>query len=221
MSVRILLLGAGGREHALAWKLSQSSLLDHTYVCPGNAGTSQEPKTTNVTDISPDDFPQLVQFALKHDVRLRYLLRNQLTYSYSRLTLLYQDLNNLWLMEWRHASAKVRTLGVSYQINRFRALSVGIPVFGPSALAARMEGSKAFSKDFMARHNIPTAQYKTFQSSEFEAAVNYVKTCGHEVVLKASGLAGGKGVLIPQSTDEAVEGLKEIMVNSVFGDAGM
>jgi phosphoribosylamine--glycine ligase/phosphoribosylformylglycinamidine cyclo-ligase len=83
-----------------------------------------------------------------------------------------------------------------------------------------MEGSKAFAKDFMIRHHIPTAQFKTFQSSELEAAIEYVKTCGHKVVLKASGLAAGKGVLIPETVDEALDGLKEIMVDNVFGDAG-
>ena len=83
-----------------------------------------------------------------------------------------------------------------------------------------MEGSKAFSKDFMARHSIPTAQYKNFKSSEVAAAIEYVKTCGHRVVLKASGLAGGKGVLIPETTEEAIAGLNEIMVANVFGAAG-
>jgi len=83
-----------------------------------------------------------------------------------------------------------------------------------------MEGSKAFSKDFMARHNIPTAAFKTFQSNEFGSAVEYVKTCGHPVVLKASGLAAGKGVLIPETTEEAISGLQQIMVDNVFGEAG-
>ena len=84
-----------------------------------------------------------------------------------------------------------------------------------------MEGSKAFSKAFMARHNIPTAQFRVFASSEYEQAVQYVKTCGFQVVLKASGLAAGKGVLIPETVDEAVAGLKEIMVDNVFGSAGL
>ena len=83
-----------------------------------------------------------------------------------------------------------------------------------------MEGSKAFSKDFMARHSIPTAAYRTFTSSQVEEAIEYVRTCGHKVVLKASGLAAGKGVLIPETVDEAIEGLKEIMVANVFGSAG-
>lgn len=83
-----------------------------------------------------------------------------------------------------------------------------------------MEGSKAFSKDFMKRHSIPTAKFQVFKSYQIDEAIHYVKTCGHHVVLKASGLAGGKGVLIPSTTEEAIAGLKDIMVASVFGDAG-
>ena len=84
-----------------------------------------------------------------------------------------------------------------------------------------MEGSKAFSKDFMQRNNIPTAKYKTFQASQFDEAVEYVKTCGFQTVLKASGLAAGKGVLIPETIEEAIAGLKDIMVSNIFGDAGV
>ena len=94
-------------------------------------------------------------------------------------------------------------------------------MFGPTAQAARMEGSKAFSKAFMDRHNIPTAKFKVFQASEIDQAIEYVRTCGFKTVLKASGLAAGKGVLIPQSVDEAIAGLKEIMVDNVFGAAGL
>jgi phosphoribosylamine--glycine ligase/phosphoribosylformylglycinamidine cyclo-ligase len=94
-------------------------------------------------------------------------------------------------------------------------------VFGPSALAARMEGSKAFSKAFMTRHSIPTAKFRVFSSSEIDQAIDYVKTCNHSVVLKVSGLAAGKGVLMPESIEEAVEGLREILVANVFGDAGL
>lgn len=97
---------------------------------------------------------------------------------------------------------------------------VGIPVFGPSALAARMEGSKAFSKAFMTRHAIPTAAFRVFASSEVDNAIDYVKTCGHKVVLKASGLASGKGVLIPETTEDAIAGLKEMMIARAFGAAG-
>lgn len=124
-------------------------------------------------------------------------------------------------MASRHISAKVfQSSWICLQDLTFGRL-VGIPVFGPSVLAARMEGSKAFSKDFMARHSIPTAAYKVFQSSQIEEAIRYVETCGHKVVLKASGLAAGKGVLIPETVEEAISGLKEIMVANVFGDAGM
>lgn len=98
--------------------------------------------------------------------------------------------------------------------------AVGIPVFGPSARAARMEGSKAFSKEFMDRHSIPTAKYRTFSASQFDEAVQYVKTCGFQVVLKADGLAGGKGVLIPTTLEEAKAGLRDILVTGVFGSAG-
>lgn len=97
---------------------------------------------------------------------------------------------------------------------------VGIPVFGPSALAARMEGSKGFSKVFMAKHSIPTAAFRVFSSSQFDDAVAYVKSCGHRVVLKADGLAAGKGVLLPETTEEAIEGLREILIDRAFGDAG-
>jgi phosphoribosylamine--glycine ligase/phosphoribosylformylglycinamidine cyclo-ligase len=99
-------------------------------------------------------------------------------------------------------------------------MQVGIPTFGPTELAARMEGSKSFSKAFMHRHKIPTAAFRTFSSLQVDEAIEHVRTCGYRVVLKASGLAAGKGVLIPESTDEAIEGLRQIMVANVFGAAG-
>lgn len=99
-------------------------------------------------------------------------------------------------------------------------MQVGIPTFGPTELAARMEGSKAFSKAFMLRHGIPTATFRTFSAPQIDEAIEHVRTCGYQVVLKASGLAAGKGVLIPESTDQAVEGLQQIMVANVFGAAG-
>ncbi|KAH9944173.1 aminoimidazole ribonucleotide synthetase [Epithele typhae] len=181
----LLVIGAGGREHALVWKLSRSPLVAKIFVCPGNGGTSLEPKASNV-DISPSDFPALVDFAVKNEVTLVLPGPEQPLVD-----------------------------GVE---SHFR--KVGIPVFGPSALAARMEGSKAFSKTFMERHNIPTAKFKTFKSSEFDQAINYVKTCGFKVVLKADGLAAGKGVLLPDTIEEAIAGLQEIMVDKVFGAAG-
>ncbi|KAI5836496.1 aminoimidazole ribonucleotide synthetase [Schizophyllum commune Tattone D] len=185
MAARILILGSGGREHALAWKLAQSPSVDQLYVAPGNGGTDSLPKTTNV-NISVGDFPRLVEFAQKNEVTLVLPGPEQPLVD-----------------------------GVETYFRK-----VGIPVFGPTATAAQMEGSKAFSKDFMARHNIPTAAFRTFSSSQFNEASTYVKTCGHPVVLKASGLAAGKGVLIPATTDEAIEGLKSIMVDNAFGSAG-
>ncbi|PFH54848.1 hypothetical protein AMATHDRAFT_72604 [Amanita thiersii Skay4041] len=183
--IRILLLGGGGREHALAWRLSQSHLTEHIYVCPGNAGTSQEPKTTNL-DLPADDFPRLVDFAVKNKIQLVVPGPEQPLVD-----------------------------GVE---SYFR--QVGIPVFGPTALAARMEGSKAFAKAFMERHSIPTAEFRVFNSSEFQEAVEYVKTCDHSIVLKASGLAAGKGVLIPETKEDAIAGLEHILVKNAFGSAG-
>ncbi|KAJ4485915.1 aminoimidazole ribonucleotide synthetase [Lentinula aciculospora] len=185
MSLKILLLGAGGREHALTWKLVQSPLVEHIYVCPGNGGTNQEAKASNL-NLPSNDFPQLVDFAVKTGINLVVPGPEQPLVD-----------------------------GVEVYFRK-----VGIPVFGPSPLAARMEGSKAFSKDFMARHSIPTAEFRVFQSSQIDEAICYVKTCGHPVVLKADGLAAGKGVLIPQSEEEAIAGLKEILVANVFGTAG-
>ncbi|KAF9076069.1 aminoimidazole ribonucleotide synthetase [Rhodocollybia butyracea] len=185
MNLKILLLGAGGREHALTWKLAQSPLIKHIYLCPGNGGTSHELKTSNL-DLPATDFAQLVEFAVKNDIGLVVPGPEQPLVD-----------------------------GVELYFRK-----VGIPVFGPSKLAARMEGSKAFSKDFMARHSIPSAQYRVFQSSQINEAIHYIKTCGHRVVLKVDGLAAGKGVLIPQTEDEAIAGLKEILVANVFGAAG-
>ncbi|KAJ3998561.1 aminoimidazole ribonucleotide synthetase [Lentinula boryana] len=185
MSLKILLLGAGGREHALTWKLAQSPLVEHIYVCPGNGGTHQEAKASNL-NLPPNDFAQLVDFSVKTGVDLVVPGPEQPLVD-----------------------------GIEMYFRK-----VGIPVFGPSPLAARMEGSKAFSKDFMARHSIPTAKYRIFQSSQIDEAIQYIKTCGHPIVLKADGLAAGKGVLIPQSKEEAIAGLEEIFVANIFGQAG-
>ncbi|KAJ8522030.1 hypothetical protein ONZ45_g1397 [Pleurotus djamor] len=186
MSTRILILGSGGREHALTWKLSQSPFVEHIFVCPGNGGTAKEPKAINLDYLSPNDFPALVDFAVKNSVDLVLPGPEQPLVD-----------------------------GVETHFKK-----VGIPTFGPSVLAARMEGSKAFSKDFMERHSIPTARFEVFASHQLEQATQYVQTCGHKVVLKASGLAGGKGVLIPDTVEDAIAGLKEIMTDNIFGSAG-
>ncbi|KAI6118969.1 phosphoribosylglycinamide synthetase [Pisolithus croceorrhizus] len=186
MGAKILVLGSGGREHALSWKLAQSDLVEHIYVCPGNGGTAANPKTTNLGLPLTPPYQELVCFAVQNEVSLVL-----------------------------PGPEEPLVLGVEKHFRK-----VGVPVFGPSELAARMEGSKAFSKEFMQRHGIPTAKFRTFSSGQIDDAIDYVRNCGFRVVLKASGLAAGKGVLIPGSVDEAVEGLQQIMVANVFGAAG-
>lgn len=182
--IRILLVGNGGREHALAWKLSQSPLVESILVVPGNGGTSTCPKVTNNTSVKADDYPGLVTLAQQHNVNL--------------------------VVPGPEAPLVDGIEGY------FR--SVGIRCFGPSKLAARMEGSKTFSKDFMKRHNIPTAAYENF--SNYEDARRYLDSIDHNVVIKASGLAAGKGVIIPTTKEEAQAALKEIMLDKEFGSAG-
>ncbi|CCG84956.1 protein of unknown function [Taphrina deformans PYCC 5710] len=183
MSLIILLVGNGGREHALAWKLAQSQLVKKIYVAPGNGGTDLVEKAVNV-DISVSDFQGLVTFATQNEINL--VIPGP----------------EVPLVE-----------GIE---GHFR--KVGIPCFGPSQAAARMEGSKAFSKDFMKRHSIPTAAYENF--TEYKKASAYLDQVDHKVVIKASGLAAGKGVLLPATTAEAQDGLSKIMNDKEFGAAG-
>ena len=183
-SLRILLVGNGGREHALAWKLAQSPHVESIVAVPGNGGTAGLPKVTNNTALKADDFPALVEFAKKNNINL--------------------------VVPGPEAPLVAGIEGY------FR--DAGIPVFGPSKEAARMEGSKTFSKDFMKKHNIPTAAYENF--SDFEKASEYFKSVKHNIVIKATGLAAGKGVLLPQTKEEALQGLKEIMQDKAFGSAG-
>ena len=184
-SSRILLVGNGGREHALAWKLSQSPKVSIIYAIPGNGGTATLPKVKNVTvEYSSQDFTPLVDFAREYQVNLVV-----------------------------PGPEVPLVAGIEHA---FRA--VGIRCFGPSKAAARMEGSKTFSKDFMARHKIPTAEFGNF--SDYDFARRYLDRVSHDVVVKASGLAGGKGVILPKSKDEAHTALKEIMLDKEFGAAG-
>jgi phosphoribosylamine--glycine ligase/phosphoribosylformylglycinamidine cyclo-ligase len=183
-ALRILLIGNGGREHALAWKLAQSPLVESIIAVPGNGGTARLPKVTNDTSVAADNYPGLVELAKKNGVNL--------------------------VVPGPEAPLVDGVEGV------FR--EAGIPVFGPSKEAARMEGSKTFSKDFMKKHNIPTAAYENFD--DYEKASQYLKTIGHNVVIKATGLAAGKGVIIPQTQEEAQQALKEIMLDKAFGSAG-
>jgi phosphoribosylamine--glycine ligase/phosphoribosylformylglycinamidine cyclo-ligase len=182
--IRILLVGNGGREHALAWKLSQSLLVDSIIAVPGNGGTASCPKVLNDDTVKADDYPGLVALAQRHNVNL--------------------------VVPGPEAPLVDGIEGY------FRA--VGIRCYGPSKLAARMEGSKTFSKDFMKKYNIPTAAYENF--SNYEDAKKYLESINHKVVLKASGLAAGKGVIIPTTKQEAQKALKEIMLDKEFGSAG-
>ncbi|KAJ5127586.1 Phosphoribosylglycinamide synthetase N-terminal [Penicillium atrosanguineum] len=183
--LRVLIVGNGGREHALAWKLSQSSLVDIVYVAPGNGGTGlgADKKITNA-NVKGDDYPGLVAFAQKNQVNL--------------------------VVPGPEAPLVDGIQGY------FQA--VGIRCFGPSKAAARMEGSKTFSKDFMHRHQIPTAAFGNFK--DYESARQYLDSVSHNVVIKADGLAGGKGVVIPTTKEEAHQALKEMMVDHQFGSAG-
>ncbi|KAF6843689.1 bifunctional purine biosynthetic protein [Colletotrichum musicola] len=183
-NLRILLIGNGGREHALAWKLSQSPLVESIYAAPGNGGTATCPKVTNITDIAADNYPALVKFAQSKAVNL--------------------------VVPGPEAPLVDGVEGY------FRAAS--IPCFGPSKEASQMEGSKTFSKDFMKRHSIPTAAYENF--SDYHQAIAYLDRITHDVVIKATGLAAGKGVIIPTTKQEAKDALKQIMVDKAFGNAG-
>ncbi|KAI9495416.1 phosphoribosylglycinamide synthetase [Zychaea mexicana] len=179
----ILLVGSGGREHAIAWRLAQSERVEHIYVAPGNGGTAIGEKVTNV-NIGVSDFPKLTEFAQQKNV-------------------------NLVIPGPEQPSVD----GIQAVFKK-----IGVPCFGPSPKAAMMEGSKTFSKDFMKKHNIPTAAYENF--TDYEKAKAYIESVDHNVVLKASGLAAGKGVLIPTTKQEALDGLKSIMVDKEFGEAG-
>ncbi|KAI5958060.1 hypothetical protein KGF57_002868 [Candida theae] len=186
MSLNILVIGNGGREHAIVWRLLQSASVNHVYVAPGNGGTTtQSSKVTNVPiSSSPKDFQKLQDFAVEKKINLVVPGPEQPLVD---------------------GIAQVFT-------------SVGIPVFGPSAKAAIMEGSKAASKEFMERHQIPTARFKNF--TDVNEAKKYIDEIDYRLVLKADGIAAGKGVLIPETKEEALEGLNEIMVDKNFGDAG-
>jgi phosphoribosylamine--glycine ligase len=186
--LRVLLVGNGGREHAIAWKLLQSPRIDHIFVCPGNGGTAtlNKDKVSNISSVKETDFEGLVKFADENKINL--------------------------LIPGPEAPL------VAGIVDHFALHAKNVKAFGPSLAAATMEGSKTFSKDFMKRHNIPTAAYENFSS--FDAASAYLDSISHPVVIKASGLAAGKGVIIPETTAEAQAALKDIMLSKEFGAAG-
>ncbi|HHK5920324.1 TPA: phosphoribosylamine--glycine ligase, partial [Serratia marcescens] len=179
----ILIIGNGGREHALAWKAAQSPLADKVYVAPGNAGTALEANLENVA-IAATDIPALVAFAQSHDIGLTIV-----------------------------GPEAPLVIGV---VDAFQA--AGLKIFGPSQAAAQLEGSKAFTKDFLARHRIPTAEYENF--TEVEPALAYVRRKGAPIVIKADGLAAGKGVIVAMTLQEAEEAVRDMLAGNAFGDAG-
>ncbi|MBB1488407.1 phosphoribosylamine--glycine ligase [Oceanospirillum sediminis] len=181
--MNVLVIGSGGREHALAWKAAQSSNVSKVFVAPGNAGTAIEPKLENVA-IDVLDFDGLVAFAKVNQIEL---------------TIVGPEAP---LVE-----------GV---VNRFQ--SEGLNIFGPSEGAAQLEGSKVFTKDFLARHNIPTAEYQNF--TEIEPALTYLREKGAPIVIKADGLAAGKGVIVAMTLEEAEDAVKDMLAGNAFGDAG-
>ncbi|KAI9844212.1 MAG: hypothetical protein M1837_005718 [Sclerophora amabilis] len=190
--LRILLIGNGSREHALAWKLSQSARVERIHVVPGNGGTANGlPGVSNVSEVKADDYPGLVAFS---------------------------DRNGTNLVVPGPEAPLVDGIEGFFRKGSELAPGAGIPCFGPTKAAARMEGSKTFSKDFMNRHHIPTAEYRNFNN--YDAAKDYLDTVPHGVVIKASGLAAGKGVIIPTTKREAHDALREIMLEKQFGAAG-
>ena len=181
--MKLLVIGGGGREHALAWKAAQSSRVEEVFVAPGNAGTAAEPKLSNV-DIAADDIEGLLKFALDREIGLTLV-----------------------------GPEAPLVAGV---VDRFQA--EGLRIFGPSAAAAELEGSKAFSKAFLARHGIPTAAYATF--TRLDEAIAYIEQRGAPIVVKADGLAAGKGVILARTTEEAVAACRAMLAGNAFGDAG-
>ncbi|WP_040260221.1 phosphoribosylamine--glycine ligase, partial [Xanthomonas citri] len=181
--MKILVIGSGGREHALAWKIAQSARVSEVLVAPGNAGTATEAKCRNVA-IKVDDLDGLLALAQREAVALTVV-----------------------------GPEVPLVLGV---VDRFHA--AGLRIFGPTAKAAQLEGSKAFAKDFLARHGIPTAYYAVH--TEVDAALAYVREKGTPIVVKADGLAAGKGVIVALTLAEAEDAVRDMLSGNAFGDAG-
>ncbi|WP_040976543.1 phosphoribosylamine--glycine ligase [Necropsobacter massiliensis] len=181
--MNILIIGNGGREHALAWKAAQSPLADKVFVAPGNAGTARESAVENVA-ISATDVPALVKFAQDNAVGLTIV-----------------------------GPEAPLVVGV---VDAFE--QAGLTIFGPRQAAAQLEGSKAFTKDFLARHKIPTAEYQNF--TEVEPALSYLREKGAPIVVKADGLAAGKGVIVAMTLQEAEDAVQDMLSGNAFGNAG-
>lgn len=181
--MKVLVIGGGGREHALAWKAAHSSDVETVYVAPGNAGTAREPKLQNVA-VGAEDIDGLLAFARSNGIDLTIV-----------------------------GPEAPLVAGV---VDAFG--EAGLACFGPSAAAAQLEGSKAFTKDFLARHDIPTAAYCTF--TEVEPALAYLREQGAPIVIKADGLAAGKGVIVAMTLDEAEAAVRDMLAGNTFGEAG-
>ncbi|MCA6060317.1 phosphoribosylamine--glycine ligase [Thalassolituus sp. ST750PaO-4] len=181
--MKVLIIGSGGREHALAWKALQSPLVEKVFVAPGNAGTAREAGMENVA-LDVMDFDGLQKFAEDNAIGLTIV------------------------------GPEAPLVGGI--VNQFSA--AGLKIFGPSKGAAQLEGSKAFTKDFLARQQIPTADYQNF--TEVEPALAYLREKGAPIVVKADGLAAGKGVIVAETLEQAEEAVKDMLSGNAFGDAG-
>jgi phosphoribosylamine--glycine ligase len=181
--MNVLIIGSGGREHALAWKVAQNKQVKNIFVAPGNAGTALEAKVTNVA-IDVEDIDGLVKFSKENHVELTIV-----------------------------GPEAPLVIGV---VDAFS--DAGLACFGPTKGAAQLEGSKAFTKDFLARHNIPTAWYQNF--TEIEPALAYVREKGAPIVIKADGLAAGKGVIVAMTLADAEEAIHDMLAGNAFGSAG-
>ncbi len=181
--MKVLVVGNGGREHALAWKAAQSGVVEKIFVAPGNAGTAMETNMENVP-IGAEDISALIHFAKETQIDLTII-----------------------------GPEAPLVAGI---VDQFKAN--GLACFGPSQGAAQLEGSKAFTKDFLARHNIPTANYQNF--TDTRAAIDYIKEQGAPIVIKADGLAAGKGVIVAMSEEQAIAAVEDMLSGNAFGDAG-
>jgi phosphoribosylamine--glycine ligase len=181
--MKILVIGGGGREHALAWKLAQSPRVEKIHVAPGNAGTAREAKCENVP-VNAEDVDGLLRFAQQNKINLTVV-----------------------------GPEAPLVLGA---VDRFRA--AGLAIFGPTQQGAQLEGSKAFAKDFLARHKIPTAAYGNF--TDVAAAEAFIRRHGAPIVVKADGLAAGKGVIMATTVEEACAAVRDMLAGNAFGTAG-
>jgi len=181
--MNVLIIGSGGREHALAWKVAQNKQVENIFVAPGNAGSALENKVINV-DIAVEDIGALVAFAKANNIELTIV-----------------------------GPEAPLVIGV---VDAFQ--KAGLACFGPTQGAAQLEGSKAFTKDFLARHDIPTAWYQNF--TEIEPALAFVREKGAPIVIKADGLAAGKGVIVALTLQEAEDAVQDMLAGNAFGEAG-